>query len=130
MDTKSFEGEAKIWIVFPGSMPGCRASFPASNSDSAYSVPAPPAHPAHFNSPATEDMQSSKTQARVNSAQPEAMRGFVGLTAADPTPWLALQINLSVWDRLCSRVSLLLLQVLAQSHEQAYEMEMAALGEV
>lgn len=58
------------------------------------------------------------------------MRGFVGLTAADPTPWLALQINLSVWDRLCSRVSLLLLQVLAQSHEQAYEMEMAALGEV
>ena len=30
MDTKSFEGKAKIWILFPWSMPGCRASFPAS----------------------------------------------------------------------------------------------------
>lgn len=51
MDTKSFEGEAKIQILFPCSMPGYRASFPASNSDSAYSVPAPPSHPAQLQRP-------------------------------------------------------------------------------
>lgn len=56
------------------------------------------------------------------------MRGFVGPTAADPTPWLALQISLDVLDRLCSTASLPFLWVLAQPHEQAYEM--AALREL
>lgn len=69
-------------------------------------------------------------EARVCSAQLKtpSMRGFVGPSTADPTPWLALQINLSVLDRLCSRARLLFLRVLAQSHEQAYEM--AALREL
>lgn len=120
MDTKSFEGEAKIWILFPCSMPGCRASFPASNSDSAYSVPALPSHPAQLQQPG-HGGHGKPAQARVNSAQLAAMRGFVGPAAANPTPWLALQINLSVWDTLCSRASLLFLQVPAQSREQAYE---------
>lgn len=49
------------------------------------------------------------------------MGGFVGPTAADPTPWLALQIGLPVLDGLCNRASLLVIHMLAQFHEQAYE---------
>lgn len=120
MDMKSFEREAKIWILFPCSTPGCRASSPASNSDSAYSVPAPPSHPAQLQQPGHSG-HGKPAQGRINSAQLAAMRGFVGPTAADPIPWLALQINLSVWDALCSRASLLFLRVLAQYREQAYE---------
>ena len=96
-------------------------------SDSAYSVPAPPSHPAQLQRPG-HGGHGKPAQARVNSAQLAAMRGFVGPVAADLTPWLALQINPSVFDGLCSRASLLFLRVLAQSHEQAYEL--AALREL
>lgn len=54
-------------------------------------------------------------QARASSPELAAMRGFVDPNTPDPAPWLCLQFNLSVLDRLSSRTSSAFLRVLLQS---------------
>lgn len=125
MDMRSFAEEANIWILFPCSIPRCRASFPVSNCDT-YSVPAPPSHPAVSMARPQRTWKASWRKGQLCWAWSNE---GVCKSKCCRSDSLACSANqLSVLDGLSSRTSLVFLRVLLQSHGQAYEM--AALREL
>lgn len=124
MDMRSFAEEANIWILFPCSIPRCRASFPVSNCDT-YPVPAPPSHPAVSMARPQRTWKASWRKGQLCWAW--SNQGVCRSKCCRSDSLACSANQLSVLDGL-SRTSLVFLRVLLQSHGQAYEM--AALREL